>query len=59
MTVLDIIETALHTLDSIHVSGQEDMKKMLGVIEALTQVRDIAKHPPESDKPEEAGEADG
>lgn len=59
MTVLEIIETAIHTLNDIHVKGADDMKKLLGVIEALTQIKEIAKHPPESEEPKKDGDVDG
>lgn len=55
MTVLEILEYAVKTLNDINVKGADDMKKMLGVIEALTQIKDIAKHPPEVAESKEEG----
>lgn len=44
MTVLEILDSAIRTLNDIHVKGETDMRKMLGVMSALSQLRDYEKH---------------
>ena len=51
MTELEIIQTVIRTLNSISVSGAENMKKLLGCIEALQQIEAV-----EESRPDERGD---
>ena len=38
MTELEMLQHVIRTLDSLTVSGAENMKKLLGCMEALSQI---------------------
>ena len=43
-----LLQSVLTTLNTIHVSGIDDMQKMLGCMEAIKQILALAQCPPES-----------
>ena len=52
----ELLQYILNTLNTINVHGAEDMQKMLGCMEAIKQLIELANHPPdESEEPKEEG----
>lgn len=57
-----LLQSVITTLNTIRVSGMDDMQKMLGCMEAIRQLIALAGHPPdEPDRSIEKGseETDG
>lgn len=53
--MIELLETILHTLESIDTHGAENMQKMLGCMEALKQLIEIAKNPQSGAEPDTEG----
>lgn len=57
MTELEILQSVIRTLDSLTVSGTENMKKLVGCIDALTQIVAIEECRPEKGSEDDGGQS--